>query len=421
MQCKNCGVENDVNSKFCKECGQKLEQAAKTAEVPQDENVRIGELIYTAYKNKEAGRIEDAILACHGALALNGNSASAHSLLGSLYEARGDITAAIREYERVLELAPESQKERGKLDDLRLGRISPELMPQAREPYFDFKKNAPIMVAVGLFMIVLVISLVLFNRSSKRASKNDVASNQPVITAPGYGNMQSGQYPSQQVGQNQPGQPDQSYQTSQQGAPGQPVTQTQQPVTTGNVPGTQSNGASTQRNGNLSSGRNTYPSTAPTNIQIRPIEIPRSTSTAQPPKESPVIVPIITPNEGTGSVTYRPLPPTPEVRINPQPVYHMSPPAAVDPEAKALKLQSQGKYQDAVSAYKDALPKAKDQGRIYQSIALCQQRLGQNNQAVDNYTHAIKAYKDQLAAGRDASEVQRNIRACEAGIQVNKE
>jgi len=92
----------------------------------------------------------------------------------------------------------------------------------------------------------------------------------------------------------------------------------------------------------------------------------------------------------------------------------------VDPEKKAVQLQRDGKYEEAISAYKEALNRTSDSGRIHQQIALCNQRLGKHSAAVNSYNQAIRSYRDQLAAGRDAAEVQRNIRACEAGIAVSK-
>jgi tetratricopeptide (TPR) repeat protein len=83
-----------------------------------------------------------------------------------------------------------------------------------------------------------------------------------------------------------------------------------------------------------------------------------------------------------------------------------------------MQLQGAGKYQEAVAAYREALNRTSDSGRIHQQIAICQQRSGQKDQAVQSYKSAIRSYRDQLAAGRDASEVQRNIRSCEAGIEV---
>jgi tetratricopeptide (TPR) repeat protein len=108
---------------------------------------------------------------------------------------------------------------------------------------------------------------------------------------------------------------------------------------------------------------------------------------------------------------------TPVVRKQPAP--QVTQPAG-DPEQRALQLQRQGKYQEAVSAYREALNQTSDSGRVYQQIALCYQRLNQHDMAIDNYNRAIRSYKDQLAAGRDSAEVQRNIRSCEAGIQVSR-
>ncbi|MCL6629622.1 MAG: zinc ribbon domain-containing protein, partial [Armatimonadetes bacterium] len=85
MQCANCGIINDPDSRYCKRCGHMLVANSHRSLTPE-EHIKIGELIYAAYKHKEVGEIESAILACQGALVLNDSNASAHSLLGSLYE-----------------------------------------------------------------------------------------------------------------------------------------------------------------------------------------------------------------------------------------------------------------------------------------------------------------------------------------------
>src|SRR5665647_2490011 len=83
-------------------------------------------------------------------------------------------------------------------------------------------------------------------------------------------------------------------------------------------------------------------------------------------------------------------PPIPAPAPKPKPA-----PQAADPEERAMQYQGAGKYQEAISAYREALSRTSDSGRIHQQIALCYQRLGQKDQAVSSYRSAIRSYRDQ--------------------------
>lgn len=417
MECKYCGAINDPGSKTCVLCGrtleapQELELLAPEAEAPEpekpaepkgprtlspEEHIRIGELIYAAYKNKEAGAVEDAILACQGALALNDASAPTHALLGALYESKGDIPSAIFEYEKVEKLDPGNVANKQKLEALRTTPIAPPQPAKRKIPVrlARLLPYVPYAAFVLVFLAVLALLLTVIGKNSggtsARGGSEDVGgvpqttspvqpySTQPVYpqgqqsevrTQPflGPGQVQSPQNPAQQTpAQTTP--PSQPKPFNMQSAlPKPPVMAGPRPI-------------------------NEYPSA--------PLPSPKPAQ-----YQPPVITPVIEPTKPPVS------PPKP--RPTPPPAQ-----SAADPEERAVQLQGDGKYQEAVSAYREALNRTSDSGRIYQQIAMCYQRLGQRDQAVQNYKSAIRSYRDQLSAGRDPSEVQRNIRSCEAGIEV---
>ena len=144
MFCTSCGVKNAADSLFCKRCGHKLESdsAGTTAvspdysplapndrasgstgasyatdDFPVDE--QISALLERAYQQRQKGSPNAAVALCRDALRLRPESTSAHSLLGQLFEAAGDYTGAVSEYERVLEINPGSVADRVKLEELR--------------------------------------------------------------------------------------------------------------------------------------------------------------------------------------------------------------------------------------------------------------------------------------------------------------
>jgi len=130
VYCHECGTANTVDSKYCKECGTKINDGYRTMmlsvlDLPvnqSDETLdKLTRLLDMAFWHNEAGNRDAAITAAEAALAINPNSTTAHSLLGTLYEKRGDDAAAIAHFEAVLALNPDSAADAAKLDQLRRG------------------------------------------------------------------------------------------------------------------------------------------------------------------------------------------------------------------------------------------------------------------------------------------------------------
>lgn len=180
MICKNCGTNNEEGSKYCRECGTKLSGKTLTA----DDHLRIGELIYSAYKLSEAGKLDDAILACQGALAINDDNASAHSLLGSLYEKRGDINLAIAEYERVVALNPNSIADQQKLADLRSGKVNKVAHVEEKKGYFEkLQPHFPLIAAVAVTLLVLIVGLSMLKVCLEREGGKATSFGKPPTSA----------------------------------------------------------------------------------------------------------------------------------------------------------------------------------------------------------------------------------------------
>jgi len=130
VHCHDCNTANSVDSKYCKECGAKMNEGYRTMmlsvqDLPtgQDEEAlgRLTRLLDMAFWHNEAGNIAAAITASEAALAINPNSTTAHSLLGSLYEKNDDDAHAIEHFEAVLALNPNSAADASKLEQLRRG------------------------------------------------------------------------------------------------------------------------------------------------------------------------------------------------------------------------------------------------------------------------------------------------------------
>lgn len=376
MYCTNCGAAIEQDSKFCRQCGQKISEPKQLC--PED-HLKIGELVYAAYKHQEVGSIDDAIFACQGALALNERSPQAHALLGSLYESKGDFVSAAREYARAVELDPENEVNCRKLEDLKSGRVVLASQPREDGLLEKLKPYIPYASAAAVLLIILVFGMSLVQAPAGESKPNTGSRDQ----------LSAGQSVIPQVA-----------------VPAQQDTQPQTNPNQGQPPATATQTANTQKPG------------------ITPVPLPRtqpvvsSPRSGNQPSEPPVIVPVIETSRNTPTPTPRANPPADSevIRYTPSPATQPQ----MDPEEKGLQLQRAGKYRDAITAYREATTKTNDSGRVYQQIALCYQRLGENDMAVDSYNRAINSYKKQLSAGRDTAEVQRNIRACEAGIKVSQ-
>ena len=388
MKCTKCGTANDAANKYCKECGKKIPDPSKATRLNLDEHLRVGEFVYLAYRESEAGHLDNAIEACQGALRIKDDNPATHALLASLYERKGDLALAIYEYERTVSLNPGSLDDRRKLEQLRAQLLTPVSIPTPSRPRFrlsDIKwlrnpQAVPWVMAACAFALFVVIGSLLLRGGSARSGSSAAAPRGQTQT---------------QLGPNM-------------GMPGQPGVQG--PGAVGpNQPGVQQGpGGETDQ----AAGGNPAPADK-TKPGIPPVRVPGASPGSQPAKEQPrntgnekpVITPIITPMT-------KPPPSGNEVTPAPQ--------TSKSLEQRGSELQRAGKYDEAIVAYKEALNQTSDPAGVYQKIGLSYQRLGQPDAAIDNYNRGIKAYRDELASGRSQTEVQSGIRACEAGIEVSR-
>jgi len=194
MFCTQCGADNTDNSRFCHQCGHRLQPERKLP--PLDEGVfqmdtpeqqeKIQHLLNEALSHEAEGRLQEAILACEGVLVLDPANTSAHSLLGLIYEKQGDLRKAVAEYEKVVALNPDSVADRAKLEDLRRRLHMPTPRTPREEPN-QLPLLIGIFVAVGLF----VMGLAALNYQERR----EPARMQTPPTAPAQPTPQAG-YPS---------------------------------------------------------------------------------------------------------------------------------------------------------------------------------------------------------------------------------
>ena len=151
-KCPKCGKDSPDQARFCRSCGAPLAANGRSAAAPPGgtPEQRAQRLLEEAFRLSEESRVIAAIQACQQAVTVNPNSVSAHSLLATLYERQGDREAAIREYEQVLTLSPESTVERRRLNEL-MG------LPTAREGVRVSIRTVQFAIAGGAGVVALVL------------------------------------------------------------------------------------------------------------------------------------------------------------------------------------------------------------------------------------------------------------------------
>jgi len=163
-RCPKCGTDSPDQARFCRACGDPLPGRAgiftPPAALSAEERAR--RLLEDAFRLSEEGRVLAAIQACQQAIAINPNSTSAHSLLGTLYERQGDRDNAIREYEQVLTLSPGSTVERRRLNEL-MG------VPAAREALGVSPRAARLAVTGGAAVVVMILVVAIFSTVQRGA------------------------------------------------------------------------------------------------------------------------------------------------------------------------------------------------------------------------------------------------------------
>lgn len=139
MVCPGCHTPNFQDYKYCRECGTRLDPlraaghpvlgdatmadgagaSAPSSRPLGSKDDRVDQLLEQALEALQQGDEGRARALAQSALALEPHSASAHSVLGLVYEQQGMLGEAIHQIEMALQLSPDSTADRLKLEALR--------------------------------------------------------------------------------------------------------------------------------------------------------------------------------------------------------------------------------------------------------------------------------------------------------------
>jgi tetratricopeptide (TPR) repeat protein len=198
MICNRCGNRNPLNSKFCRFCGSKLDEPGASKPVPEEEfyvptatpidHERVQRLLDEAFAQSEKGEIGAALHACKEALVIDPRSVPVHSLLGLLYERVGEKEKAIAEYERVLQLNPDSALEREALARLRGEEetaAAPVMTRSSHRP-FPYVETMPIVFAATVGILMILFAYKATSQPKRHKAKVEPPKNQLVVSVTHY-------------------------------------------------------------------------------------------------------------------------------------------------------------------------------------------------------------------------------------------
>ncbi|MGQ9580547.1 MAG: hypothetical protein ACUVT8_06325 [Armatimonadota bacterium] len=197
MKCPRCDTNNGKTNRFCRGCGLKLEglTTQPPSERPAQEGVvkdelAVGEELFEIWQIYSRGDLDEALARVQRVLEQSPESSSAHSLLALIYErkadtlfqggkpeeARGLLKLAVAEYEKIIDLNPDSAADREKLASLRLRLALPEGPPTSQvQPSWRARLSAiidllpkPAWVAFVTFVVVFVVALIAMPGGNER-------------------------------------------------------------------------------------------------------------------------------------------------------------------------------------------------------------------------------------------------------------
>src|SRR5579884_23409 len=437
MFCTACGTKNGAGSRFCKQCGQRLEEAlADSAEAvrPLSEEEQAA-LLERAYRLFREGELDTASTLCKESLRLR-ESAPAYSLLGQSYASQGQREQAIQAYERVLQLDPDSISDRVQLDALRAQEaapVTPHIIFSGRRPSSGNLPRVLALACIGILLLLVGSALAL----QMRAHTPDNGRRDAVVPAPisqfvpgasAYGSVSSLA----------------SKETASQSAAAthsQPAQNTSSAPAYSLYPPIYVYQAPAPRTPPPSRGilRETHA------ISSAPVRLP-SFRQAAPGKgrgeEDRILLPDHTDDKdhifiqvhaanpdgsqkqasagGTGENSgYRA-----SVRASQSGASEDAPSEGEVHSQMAIanSLKMKGDYAGAIKVYTQALGAAGDNAdasaSIYEQLGLCFESRGDKTSAVTNFQKAIDAFNHMIQAGHKVEEARAGIRACNTGIKA---
>lgn len=447
IKCEICATPNRLDGKFCRECGTPLPVAA--VEAARGENQR---LVDDGYRLFQEGRTDEALLAAETALERDPEFAAAFALRGDVRERTGDLGGALEDYERVVELSPDSTLERLKLAHLRK-LLSLRALEAPAPP------NRRLAVLAGVAATVLVVCLgsaiALMNQPpgtqpNQAATGSEVAQDTlsvvPLVPNPNGVNP---------AGMNPAGVNPNGTAPGATPAPGAPTASSATPAPTPAPPIPNRPGGAIRMPQDFvsNSGSGNRPLLPPVGpeLQISPTQAaattpsPTPTPTQRPSvDEEPGPMPDPTGPAPTNAAGTRPNPPRNPgiIDIRPSPGQprqvggsetipparsstngDVGTPGEARNQAEALvqtaRQQFQmGDYARAADAYEKALAAGADPASVNQRLGQAYERLNRRSDAISAYNRSVRAFEAALQAGKgDPARLRAGLNAAQQALR----
>jgi tetratricopeptide (TPR) repeat protein len=189
MKCPKCGRTNGKTNKYCRECGIRLpiqDEPARSA--AETDEVGVGEILFEVWEMLEVGDFDAALEKGEAMLEEVPESASAHSLVALIYERKGDrkleqgkedearklFKLAAAEYEKIIDLNPDSTADREKLASIRRKLAGePEeawLRPRVALKAAPKTVPRPLLAGFGAFILILILAIVFYPAKDERVA-----------------------------------------------------------------------------------------------------------------------------------------------------------------------------------------------------------------------------------------------------------
>ena len=339
----------------------------------------------------EQGRLEEALLTCEGALALDASYAPALSLKGLIHERRGQVAEAIAAYERVQAVNPLSVAERARLDALRRQARAAARPTPTRPLWVETLPVALAFLGVGITLLIGFALVVRWSvpptpapkveRSEAPAPRSLAPINPPPVATP--------QPPAESTPPNQ----SQAFVPPVVVDPSRLALAPAEPAPPrGQIP--------------------TLPAPQP---GTKPAPKQEASAVSDVPASNTELLPDVKVEETQRGVY--------EIRVERAPTQSPSRSASRAPDAltQAQNLQRAGNYREAIQLYLQALPTAPNPAEVHQQIAISYLRLGDKANARTHFQQAILEYERQIQAGHDAETPRQGIAACQNGLLLCNE
>lgn len=452
MHCHECGTGNTLDSKYCKECGAKINDGYRTMMLSvqdieslqsEDEQGRLAKFLDMAFWHNEAGNIDAAIRASESALAINPKSTTAHSLLGTLYEKKGKDAQAIQHFETVLTLNPDSAADAAKLAQIRSGvhvRAVPAPAAQrwlppavvALGPTLKDKwgtllssdqeqpltlKRKPLYAAGAAGAAVLVIGLLLLRPASSVQSASKVSVTPPLAQSA----FAPRAVPGEDAATTTTAQPfvlppgvGGSVPLSSTFTAPNPFRETPSTRAALAAPSLPDYGLPpTRARRNRRSARRGDSSSLPP-LTLNALPLPNQDQIAPAPVSVPATATVAAIPQHTVVVSSLPGSPPPPANASYNPGWNNGP-APVAPHIH-ISLSESKPSGDSTPASDES--SSSGEGESLQQSALSLQQQGEYRSARADYSRAIRAYKSQIASGHDVEAAQRGLQVCQTGLQI---